>query len=483
MVYNFLRKLSFAFIVVSIASACSEDEIVPDPQEPQSESLENVVVVLGNKTGDTKEEKLLISENWSVQNNEDWFSVEPLSGFAGENKLVVKALKSNEKGMERVAFFNIVERSRSSKIYVVQEGVPTLNLSTEKVAVSSNSQEFGISLSANIEFDVVSKADWITVGDIQSEEGEMLAEGKAKSSLVSSVIKIAVKDNSAEGAQDRSGMVVIVANGQEYTVEINQMGGNMSVDFSKVFRRRSLMLRFTATWCGYCPMMGQAVEDAVEMYPGHIIPMFVHASNSRGGMAYEKAEEFERMYKVSGYPTGVFNSMVTFGNQSSIADTKEAIVNLAKEAVADLPSNTAIAGIATAREGRIFVDLEMAAKEAGEYNLCAFVLEDGIVFKQENGGKDYVHDYVIRKDMCGTAGTAVELQAKKVVKKTISISMPISVKDLNNCHVLVYLAKNVSASETFVGHVENMTYGNFGAYVDNVCDIPLGGFARFLYEE
>ena len=329
----------------------------------------------------------------------------------------------------------------------------------------------------------MSTSDWITIGDIKKDEGDLLADGKTRSRFITSVINITTTDNSSSGAQDRTGKVVVSANGKDYEISVTQMGGSFDIDFTKAFRRKSLMIRFTATWCGYCPMMGEAVEEAVKMYPDHIVPMYIHASNSNGGMAYEKAEEFERLYKVSGYPTGAFNSMVTFGNQPSISDTKEAIVNLAKEAVSELPSNTSIAGVASVLENEIILDLSLAAKTSGEYNLCAFLLEDGKVYKQSNGGRDYVHDYITRKDFCGTSGSVISLTAQQIVQKTLSMTVPKSVEDLNNCHVVVYLTKNITKDETFTGHVKNMFYENFGSYVDNVCNIPINGFSRFLYED
>ena len=154
------------------------------------------------------------------------------------------------------------------------------------------------------------------------------------------------------------------------------------------------------------------------------------------------------------------------------------INDLAVEAAEDLPANTMAAGSSRIEDGNIVVDLSIVSKQAGEYLVSVFVLEDGMVYEQLGGSSDYVHNNVARAEMTPMWGEAVSLTANGLLERTFSIPVPESVLDTDNLHILVMLNREGS----FTGSAQYAIYGDYGYVMDNAVSIPVNGFAVFEYE-
>ena len=265
-------------------------------------------------------------------------------------------------------------------------------------------------------------------------------------------------------------------------VNVTQMG-NLEADYGREFLRRSVMMRFTATWCGNCPRMNVGLMDAIEKDPRHILPLTMHVWQSEGGLNYDKGEDYADYFSIDGLPAGFMNNYAEVGGSYPSAIVQNIINDLAVEAAEDLPANTMAAGSSRTNtmaagssrieDGNIVVDLSIASKQAGEYLVSVFVLEDGMVYEQLGGSSDYVHNNVARAEMTEMWGDAVSLTANGLLEKTFSIPVPESVLDSDNLHILVMLNRKGS----FTGSAQY-----YGYVMDNAVSIPVNGFAVFEYE-
>ena len=77
-----------------------------------------------------------------------------------------------------------------------------------------------------------------------------------------------------------------------------------SMDSGTRFFQRILALEFTASWCQYCPMMGDALHEAKEERPGRIVEICVHQNDE---MSIKAADDIVKEFKVSAWPSMVFN--------------------------------------------------------------------------------------------------------------------------------------------------------------------------------
>ena len=173
-------------------------------------------------------------------------------------------------------------------------------------------------------------------------------------------------------------------------------------------------------------------------------------------------------------------------NYSSISVTTQAFVRVANEASSteELKSNSVLGGIASLDGNTVTAKVNVATKEAGSYYVSAFLLEDGVIGQQADYAgivsdtRNYEHNDIARALMTEPFGDAYEFSAEGNQVLTFSVEVPSSVQNEDNLHVVVFVAKE----GTFSGSVSNADYSDFGYVVDNVVDIPVGGFAIFEYE-
>jgi hypothetical protein len=293
---------------------------------------------------------------------------------------------------------------------------------------------------------------------------------------MTSVVTINVAENTGDL---RDGVINLVSeDGQiEATVTVQQMG-EMAADFSKTFYRRSIAMRFTATWCGYCPTMAESIEVAMDGLPGRIIPFTLHATSSEGGLAYNGTNNFSSLYQIGGYPTGIMNGYADISNYP-VATASKMFMDVATEAITLQPSKSNIGGFVSVSSSNVDVNLTVATKEAGTYKISVFLLEDGIVYNQNSGGSDYVHNYVVRKELTGIYGDEFTGEANGHKDFHYNIAIPSSIKNAANLHVVAY----VSYADGFKkGSVGSVDYKDFGSIIDQVIDIKGNDICVFKYE-
>ncbi len=174
------------------------------------------------------------------------------------------------------------------------------------------------------------------------------------------------KDDPEQGQE--TGPVVVPGGGDEGTV----------------FFHRTLVLEFTGTWCQYCPMMAAALEEAKGLRPGRLVEIAVHGYDE---MSADEAETLAGRFKVSGYPSVVFDldAGTKFGEHEASKFTN----------YVDAAANQACGLALDASNGRLTVKVK--AVSGGQYSLGLAVVEDGIVAYQTGYGEGYVNNAVLRR--------------------------------------------------------------------------------------
>lgn len=424
--------------------------------------------------------------NWQAINKINWLIIGPMSGFAGENTLTLKAISSNTELSERSASFDIVVNETDTiRCHVAQLGVAGLEITTNSVGANGTGGEAYAYVKTNTEFTATFDQDWATVKDIEYNiSSDMLDDGVTPSSLQTARVVLDVQANPSSDL--RTGELTITCGENNYNVTVSQGLSNDAVitDFDTPFLRRTLAMRFTATWCGYCPMMAEGYELALEANPDRFIPMYIHGSQSSVYSGSYAA--LEAMYNITSYPSGVVNSYAIVGNDYP-NNVSTVLSNLVQEATTSLPAKTAISTVTETSDGVFKIMCSVATKEARSYKLHVYILENGIVRYQETyiddypGGADYVHNYVERCAVTGVSGVQIYGVPNGVVNYSLEYEIPANViENMDNAYALVFVT--YEPEETFRGDVMNVTYRNYGFIVDNVVTAELNGSTGYEYE-
>lgn len=414
---------------------------------------------------------------WHVNNNSSWYAVTPLQGEAGSSEIRIMLMEANPDMRERVHPFEMVDESGTPTVYtVIQDGVEGVSVPEEAVGVLPSGGEVPVPLAGNVEYELQDSPEWLELVGIEYGEPSLLGDSVTYSKYVPSVLTFSVRANDGEV---RDGEVVLSAAGKEFSFVVRQMG-DMTVDASRGFYRRSAVMRFTATWCGNCPEMADAVAGAMAEMPGRMVLLNVHAISSEGGLAYDKSTELGIYYGAEGYPTGVVNNMARLVGNAVKTDSFVAFV---QEAVESYPARTVIGGYTEVNDGYVRAELSVGAKESGDYKVCAFLLEDGIVYEQSSGGSNYVHDYVVREEMTDDLyGEVLTLSAGEVGTVSLEIPVPSSVLDPERLHVVAFVTYDGVPETRTVEETQYVEYIECGTIVDNVVDIAANSVAFFEYE-
>lgn len=201
------------------------------------------------------------SHAYSVQGLPDWISetsVEPVPNKP-HTKVHVFTVQDNDSGKARKVTFAFVNSEGRTLRVKVSQREPYLRISDTEASFFAPGGSKTVVISSSISWTakVGEHTDWYSVSpDSGYGDGS---------------VTITVKEN--KGSAARGGYVVIAsADGTvEHKVNFVQSGvtGESSEDWKELpFYHQSVIFRFTATWCTWCPYMGAAITRAQELYPG-----------------------------------------------------------------------------------------------------------------------------------------------------------------------------------------------------------------------
>jgi hypothetical protein len=163
---------------------------------------------------------------------------------------------------------------------------------------------------------------------------------------------------------------------------------------STSFNHRILLVDHTGNTCGYCPKMMLALKEVSETddYHSKYYEAMSH-SYAATDPAYSAAASGVSSYfggLINGYPTLTYNFLHPRSSSYNTADIKTQIDALWKESAdAAIAASSSISPAGTL----VIANAVVKAAVTGEYNIAAWLLEDGIYAKQTNATAEWMHTH------------------------------------------------------------------------------------------
>lgn len=444
-------------------------------QKPSIEEVTGPVTFLSNEENATATVTLEMASDWTASSNSSWLDVTPASGAAGTVELTVTATEVNYDAKERVGTFIVASDSVSVKCSVVQDVYPSMTLADTDLTVGGGGEELTISFWSNVDFEIKSEADWITIVDLEEDSVLIVQEEKIYSRTKEYTLLLDVASNDGEM---REGRVVVNAPGiTDSEIVITQLKVG-DADFSRSFFRRSFIAKFSATWCGPCYTANEYIHEAMNNVPDRMeIGAYMLSSNGGGLSEWSGADKaYNELYYAGiaggGIPFVLWNNYAVLEG----AYPPDTYVALNDEALTSLPAHTGIAGRVIESDGTLDVFLDIASTETAEYSIRVYLLEDGLLYSGCAAGSTYPNNDVIREELTEAGGEPVSLTANEVTSVSYSCPVPSYVKDAGNLHVLAVLYRSGEFTSSVIYS------SGLDKVVDNVVDIPVNSEVDFEYE-
>ena len=255
--------------------------------------------------------------------------------------------------------------------------------------------------------------------------------------------------------------------GNCYIITVKQEAGSPDEWKTAEFGHHSLGMRFTATWCGYCPIMNESFKMAKAQLGDRFQYACFYSPTQGGNYGFSGINTLTSQYAVSGFPTGIIDGRVLIENYASQVASRM-IVQAVDQTEATYPTATAI-GLSSSLSGQtVTVDVDVYTHIADSYKLTVLLLENNIIGYQNGYGNDFVHNKVVRKaftSVSGDAFTAAEAVSKQSFTFTTTIA---SSYNPDNLEILAYVQRPFGDQTV----IQSGNYGNY--YVDN-CNAAVVG--------
>ncbi len=330
-----------------------------------------------------------------------------------------------------------------------------LEYSPEEVRIDGFGGLFGIHVNGTLDYHIDSYSDWIH---------PVSAEGDVRIDRVHSYLV----DKNEEGVE-RTGMLSFCYGENCYPILVTQSAlGSVTA-----YPHHSLGMRFTATWCQYCPIMDATFHLAKETLGDAF--EYVCIYDPSGNYGFAGAGVLNSLYQVAGFPTGVVDGRFQVGNyESSYA------ASLISEAIAETESYYGTAtclGIESTLSGRnLSVKVDVRARYEEDYKLTVFLCENDIIGSQSNYQApttitDFNHSRVTRMSLTAYTGDLFEgPEAGGVKTLNYTATIPSGYK-LDNMEIVAFVQRSYGDRPA----VQSGAYGSW--YVDNCRAAALGATA------
>lgn len=454
-----MKRLVFVIFIAIAAflSGCEGVSVQPTLNLAYYQS-ETIVM---DSSGDSKTVLFETDHDWyaEISGGEGWLTADQMQGTPEMTRIKVSASENTD--MKRTAVLKI---SCSDDIFVTvnieQDSFePTFELSAESASVSAAANSFAVEVIADIDYTYDIKADWISDTAPKAPSGH----------------KHIFYAESNPQAQERSGEIVFESSVGTLTYTVTQRpAGSENNDWQyENFAHRSLAMRFTADWCGYCPMMAEAFNTAKGQMSGHLEVVSLHGD---GGLVFNDVVTLQRQFGVQGYPTGVVDGRAMIPNYNSPSVTAQAAADVARETQAACPANVGIAATSSNVLREMDLDLTLYFKEADTYKVTILLLEDNIIGYQNGvlNSNNYEHNDVARAALTPIKGEIVKIEEDNTVwEKSYTGTIP-SKCVLDNMRVLVIVdrAYPEAGISSEVDEAEYIT--GVSTYVANCVSFRLG---------
>ena len=386
--------------------------------------------------GGRQEVKVSSTMDWTVSSSENWCTVSPSGGsYDGVFTIFIGEFKTEG---TRSAIVTLKGGDLARTIKILQEGIVPFSVTPTSVEFGESGGDFEVKVKSSFDYHLNGMPDWVSQVSVQNK---------------THIFQIAA--NPLE--QERSGIISFCDdNGTCLAVSVKQAAhipNPNDIDWNRDFYHRSLIMRFTATWCPHCPLMRQTVLRAMADYPDKLIHVAIHGYDSN--LFSSSVSSLIHTYGIPAYPTGVVDGRIQIRNESvDIAAPK--IIAAAKETESLYGTNTGIAVNSSLSGRKVSIHLTAYSKKAGNYKLTILLLEDGIITPQSGASGIFVHDDVARIVVTDARGDAFSLSQNQSYQSfSYSATIPEEYK-IDNMKILAYIQD------------QN------GSYIDNSLMAPIG---------
>ena len=270
-----------------------------------------------------------------------------------------------------------------------------------------------------------------------------------------------------EGSE-RTGMLSICYGENCYPIMVTQTAqGNLEVLPHHIFG-----IRFTGTWCQWCPVMDASFKYAKSKLGDGFEYICVY--NSGGNYAFSGSDAMENAYGIDSFPSAIVDGRVRLGNNGE-EEFFAALTDAASETLKYYPTATVL-GLKSSLSGRkLSVQVDVKAQLAETYKLTIFLVENNIIGEQKHYElgtvRDFNHSRVVRMCMTSLMGDEFDCAADGSVK-TLNYSATIpSEYVLENMEVVACVQRNYNDRPA----IQTGSYGDW--YVDNCRSAALGATA------
>ncbi len=259
---------------------------------------------------------------------------------------------------------------------------------------------------------------------------------------------------------------------QSETISIEATFDIDEVDYQK----RVLATQFTASSCGYCPIMTSALHHYAEQYGDDTI--ITASAHSGDIMSNSYSKYMINAMDVKGFPTlfvGSTDNDVAYniGAQTPYTATLDSIAEAVEEIKAQ-GTATAIAMNSWESNGSITIEANVAVAKDGEYGIGAIIVEDGIKATQTS----YVSLKELDLDDYDTSDHKNVVQA--IFPAQNDLNMELAELDSHSANEFYHF--NCSISKNGMTTLKSLamcrvivyTVNLESGFVDNVVQAPLG---------
>ena len=385
--------------------------------------------------------ELKATMSYYISSIPDWIEEITPAGTNGSDvakKHIFKVQANPDNAIREGVIVFCNESQQCIPVSVKQAGKTVFSISKTSFEVGSESNTIEFTVTSSIGYEVKPDAAWIR--EISSSGGNGVYTHTFE-----------VSANSSTTAREG---VIVVCNDEQtcIPVTVKQAGAEPEGDedmswTTRTFWHKSLIMRFTADWCGYCPMMATAIDEARTQMPGKLEALSLHAS---GGLKSDVSASLSSHYKVDGYPTGIVDGRVEVPNYTNTSYTASQMVMYANETVEMYGTVTGASWSSSISGTKASLDLKVYLKSAGSYKVTALLVEDNIIAYQNGVSGLYEHKDVVRAAFTNVLGESATISAdNKVLNFKYTISIPSGCKK-DNLRVVVYVQKANSNGQYYV---------------------------------
>lgn len=435
----------------------------PKPEEPVFKlSVQSAEI---EAEGGFAEVSVTSNIDYSYELPVDW--IKEVTTKAASDYVHTFEILPNETSEDRRAVISFCGNNNCLPFTVVQKGnkeVDRLEVDVKSISVEATGTEtpITVTVTSDTSWEVTSDAGWCTVDPSSGvNDGSFNVSISENTSYEPRMAKVNVSSSDGHICREIAVIQAPEASGADDSWQ------------NEEFIHKSLALRFTADWCGYCPQMATALKNAQKELPDRVEAISVHGGGS--GLASEASNALTNHYGINSFPTGLVDGWIWLQNYD-IATTTQNFVNAVKNTESNYDVVTGSSWESTVSGNQIMLNLSLYIKETGSYKVTALAVEDGVVSYQADynaGPSDsYVHDAIIRESFTDVTGDLFTVSAGAEQKDfSYSVTLP-SGCNVENMRVVVYVQKKDSgsfvvdnAASAKVGLVKHLSVksGNWGS--------------------